>query len=94
MNKIENDNPNKCTNENLENNQKITIKKGKFKRHPFNNTCLSNLFEEGRVKLNKDDERSETVKESQHQSQDDTYYEELYAYVKSKWLHNETYEKL
>ena len=95
MNKIENDNPNKCTNENLENNnKKITIKKGKFKRYPFNSTCISDLFDEGRVKLKKGNERSKRVKESQHQSQDDMHYEELCACVKSKSLKNETYEEL
>ena len=80
-------------NENVENNKKRKIKKDKFKKHSFNSTYLSNLFEKGRFKLKKDDERSKRVKEMQYQSQDDTCCQELHAHVKSKSLKNETYEE-
>ena len=55
--------------------------------------CLAHLSEEGRVKLNKDNERSKRVKELQYQLQDGTCYEKLYEYVKSNSLNIETYEE-
>ena len=51
------------------------MRKGKFKRHIFRKFCLSNLFEEGTTKLNKDYEQCEREKETRYQSQEELCYE-------------------